>query len=209
MELENREARSLLSEISPPVVTVGALIGLAVALFALSILFSPGTGVLALIAVAGVTGALAPWVLGRRPARRPVSPQGEVTEEWTVRRIERPAAAEASERVSFESEVPPAAAVVPVRGSSFRAAATDSALSRAKVLKESGELEAAEAAYRDAAAGDGPLAGCAALNLGVLLSKRGENDAAEAAYRQAIASGGSVAKSAQVLLDLLPNRTTA
>ncbi len=58
------------------------------------------------------------------------------------------------------------------------------------LLEAAGDLEGAEAAYREAAASDDPdQAPKAARNLGLLLKDRGDQDGAVAAYRQAIASG--------------------
>jgi len=58
------------------------------------------------------------------------------------------------------------------------------------LLEAAGDLEGAEAAYREAAAGDDPdQAPKAARNLGLLLKDRGDLDGAVAAYRQAIGSG--------------------
>jgi len=60
------------------------------------------------------------------------------------------------------------------------------------LLEAAGDLEGAEAAYREAAASDDPdQAPKAARNLGLLLKDRGDHDGAAAAYRQAIASGHS------------------
>jgi Flp pilus assembly protein TadD/predicted Ser/Thr protein kinase len=58
------------------------------------------------------------------------------------------------------------------------------------LLEAAGDLEGAEAAYREAAASDDPdQAPKAARNLGLLLKDRGDRDGAAAAYRRAIASG--------------------
>ncbi|HEX6676972.1 MAG TPA: serine/threonine-protein kinase, partial [Actinomycetes bacterium] len=58
------------------------------------------------------------------------------------------------------------------------------------LLEAAGDLEGAEAAYREAAASDDPdQAPKAARNLGLLLKDRGDHDGAAAAYRRAIASG--------------------
>lgn len=209
------------------------LLATVAAAIALQVTLTPGPSVIALVIVAGGIVALIPvlgWLLvGRsldaeRRAELAAAEAG-VPQEWADEPDDEPEpwpefagavvphgpAAPAGSVTTHapvgppEPVASPGAIGPPTRVAESPATPAD-LLTHAGAMRDAGDADGAEAAYREVAAGDGGLAAAASLNLGVLLAGQGDLDGAEAAYRRAVTHGGSVARSAQVLLELLEDR---